>query len=214
MREATVLTRRLWIGAALACLALGAAAQPAGNASSPSGEPPLNSERIEQQFGSYGIEVLHSDASLRISNLYSTHGQERIGRTFAVTEYPRAIDPRIADAHAEIVAGGSIGAVFTRRGWTVSKDHRYYGEVEINSTLADLMRRAVGGGAAVHVYVLGVSRDEDTLTYATIAEVHHPDYLGLTDLPEIYGPPAAPRPGGDPLVQRMLEVLRRVIYAP
>ena len=31
----------------------------------------LNSERIEQHFGSYGIEVLASEAGLRRSNLFS-----------------------------------------------------------------------------------------------------------------------------------------------
>jgi hypothetical protein len=39
---------------------------------SPAGAQILNSERIEQTFGSYGIEVIASEGSLRLSNLYST----------------------------------------------------------------------------------------------------------------------------------------------
>jgi hypothetical protein len=41
----------------------------------------LNSERIEQTFGSYGIDVIASDALLRVSNLYSRHDGEKITRT-------------------------------------------------------------------------------------------------------------------------------------
>jgi hypothetical protein len=45
---------------------------------------------------------------------------------------------------------------------------------------------------AVHVYALGVSRGGVEVDYASIVEVHHPDYLGLADLVELYGPANAP----------------------
>jgi hypothetical protein len=40
---------------------------------------------------------------------------------------------------------------------------------------------------AVHVYRLSVCRDGVCFAYATLSEVHHPDYLGLAELREIYG---------------------------
>ena len=41
----------------------------------------LNSERIEQTFGSYGIDVVFSDSSLRISNLYSMESGAPVTRS-------------------------------------------------------------------------------------------------------------------------------------
>ena len=54
------------------------------NAPSPERRELLNSERIAQRFGSYGIEVLESDGRVRVSNLYSNEQGGRICRTFAV----------------------------------------------------------------------------------------------------------------------------------
>ena len=41
----------------------------------------LNSERVEQRFGNYGIDVLASEAGLRRSSLYSVEKDGRICRT-------------------------------------------------------------------------------------------------------------------------------------
>ena len=41
----------------------------------------LNSERIAQTFGSYGIDVLQADGALRRSNLYSVSDGLRTCRT-------------------------------------------------------------------------------------------------------------------------------------
>jgi hypothetical protein len=40
---------------------------------------------------------------------------------------------------------------------------------------------------AVHIYVLSVAREGEEHEYVTIAEVHHPAYLQLADLHELYG---------------------------
>jgi hypothetical protein len=37
------------------------------------------------------------------------------------------------------------------------------------------------------VYELEVVKDGVRLDYATIAEIHHPDYLGLADIQAVYG---------------------------
>ena len=76
----------------------------------------LNSERIEQEFGSYDLEVLSSTPALRVSKLFSTQDGQEICRTFAVVAYPGEINDSIAAEHAAILDGGSIGATFTAAG--------------------------------------------------------------------------------------------------
>ena len=149
-------------------------------------EPLLNSERIEQTFGSYGIEILESDGSVRVSNLYSLEGDQRICRTFAVVRYPTEIDPLFAAEHELILGGQSIGAVFVQNGWIVNKSHRYFGEVSTTRRAAELMGGVEVPRLAMHIYVLEVVKGGAAFEYATIAEIHHPDYLTLDDLQSIY----------------------------
>ena len=166
----------------------------------------LNSERIEQVFGSYGIEVLASTPTLRVSKLFSTHDEQEICRTFAVVAYPNEIDAAIAAEHAAILDGGSIGATFTASGWRVSKVHRYFGELPSTAKVETLMGGIEPSRLAVHVYTLGVSRGSAEIEYASIVEVHHPDYLDLADLVEIYGRASVP---GDDSVAALVELTTR-----
>jgi hypothetical protein len=152
----------------------------------------LNSERIEQVFGSYGIEVISSTPTLRVSRLFSTHDEREICRTFAVVAYPREIDGAIAAEHSIILGGGSIGATFAAGGWRVSKVHHYFGELPSTAKVEQLMGGIEPSRLAVHVYVLGVSRGGVQIDYASIVELHHPDYLEVADLVELYGPLSAP----------------------
>jgi hypothetical protein len=194
----------------LAALALGggqlAWAQPAPAVDTRTPEL-LNSERIERTFGSYGIEVLESDARTRVANLYSIAGAARVCRTFAVTRYPTAIDPRLAAEHATIVSGGSIGATFAARGWTVLKTHRYFGEIDATPRLAALMGGIDAARLAVHVYALDVAKDGTRLEYATIAEIHHPEYLDLEDIRAIYGGGTTVPPRPDEATRALLELV-------
>jgi Putative metallopeptidase len=170
----------------------------------------LNSERIEQAFGSYGVEVLAAEPTVRVSNLYSGSGAERVCRTFAVVRFPSVVDPRLAGAHARILGGESIGAAFVADGWTVRKTHRYFGELPATARVAKLMGGiAPGTPLAVDIYVLDVSRGEDSIEYASIAELHHPDYLALRDLRALYGAPLASTAPGKRLVDEMLALVRR-----
>jgi len=152
----------------------------------------LNSERIEQVFGSYGLEVLSSTPTLRVSKLFSTQDGREICRTFAVVAYPREIDGAIAAEHSAILAGGSIGATFAAAGWRVAKVHHYFGELPSTAKVEALMGGIEPGRLAVHVYALDVSRGGVKIHYASIVEVHHPDYLDLADLVELYGPVSVP----------------------
>lgn len=149
----------------------------------------LNSERIAAAFGSYGVEVLEQDETVRVSNLFSGKGEERVTRTFAVVRYAPQIDPAVSQEHAAIVAGGSIGAVFAAKGWEVRKTHLHYGDRPATAKLASLMRVAVGAPLAEHFYVLDVVKDGRAIEYAALVEIHHPDYLGLPALAAIYGQP-------------------------
>jgi hypothetical protein len=186
--DARSLSQRLLL-LALLCLGFAAAleAQTAASATEQGARELLNSERIEQRFGSYGIDVLESGRAIRVSNLYSLTGQQKICRTFAVVRYPDRIDPSFAVEHGTILDGGSIGAVFAARGWTVRKSHRHYGNVAASAKLQSLMGGLQSAELALHLYVLEVAKDGVAFDYAVIAEVHHPDYLVLQDLYDIYG---------------------------
>lgn len=179
--------RGLWI---VLTLVSGCQSGPSAS-TSPAEAELLNSERIELTFGSFGIEVLSADAPLRVSNLYSVEGGVRTCRTFAVVVYPERIDPALAEAHALIVSGQAIGETFAANGWSIEKRHRYFGEIaDIQSRprVAGLMGLTATANAAIHVYVFVVSKDGRAIDYATIAEIHHPDYLALREIAAIYGP--------------------------
>lgn len=181
-----VTLRRLRAGLALIGMlaVLSAAAQP-------SSRELLNSERIAQTFGSYGVEVLTSGARTRITNLYSADAGAKTCRTFAVVRFPAVIDAAVATEHATITNGGSIGAVFAANGWRVLKTHLAFRELEATPRLASLMHVAVGTRLAEQAYVLDVTRDGKTVEYAALVEIHHPDYLRRADLERIYGGAAA-----------------------
>ena len=149
-----------------------------------------NSERIRLKFGSYGIEVLESGVRIRVSNLYSIDNGAKSNRTFAVVVYPDVIEPEFSTEHDAIISGQSIGIVFKNHGWAIDKRHQYFGELELASNDPDT--GSVFGGTGkirpvVHVYSLFIKKNGSEFHYASIAEVHHPEYLDLEDLHAIYG---------------------------
>lgn len=149
----------------------------------------LNSERIERQFGSYFIEILSQDSNRRLSNLYSLEDDQKTCRTFAVVEFQKPIPEAIAEEHELIVSGQSLGAVIKRHGWTITKEHRYVGEIDLtspSSEIAQLMKITHPVSLGIHVYDLRVTKGTVNALYARIAEIHHPDYLTKADLSSIY----------------------------
>jgi len=148
----------------------------------------LNSERIEQRYGSYGVEVLRADAGGRISNLYSESNGLRTMRTLAVVRFSQPQDPRLAPAQADILRGASIGATLKRSGWRVSKETQEICHA-VPPGVGDYLAAMHLDGQpelAVHRYRLLVSDGGTPVEYATITEIHHPDYLSLQQLREIY----------------------------
>jgi hypothetical protein len=91
----------------------------------------LNSERIEQRFGSCGIEVLASEAGLRRSGLLSYDGDTATCRTYAVVQFAEQLDERFDKAHSRVLAGDSIGATFKDDGWDIRKHTLYIGTVRL-----------------------------------------------------------------------------------
>ncbi len=149
----------------------------------------LNSKRIEKRFGSYGIDVLASEAGLRRSSLFSLDGDTATCRTYAVVEFVEETDDRYDDAHARILAGDSIGETFKESGWDIQKNTLCVGTIRLPeraTEIGTLMRLTGAHDLAAHVYQLVLVRGETSLEYATIMEVHHPEYLTAGELRDIF----------------------------
>lgn len=177
----------------------------------------LNSERIERRFGSYDIEILEESPELRVSSLNSRDATGPVCRTLAVVRYDsRPRPPGLKMAHRKILAGGSIGATLRASGWTVDKTNRFLGEVTPaaeDSRVAALMRLTGSRSLALHIYDLNAVRDELRIRYATIVEIHHPDYLARNDLAAIYGD-AANTPLSDAELSDLLALARHEMQGP
>ena len=149
----------------------------------------LNSERIERRFGSYGIEVLASEAGLRRSSLFSHDGDTATCRTYAIVQFQDQLDDRYDDEHEQILAGNSIGATFKENGWNIRKNTLFIGTIRLpdsRTEIGELMRLSGAHDLSLHVYQLVLVREDSALEYATIMETHHPEYLSETDLREIF----------------------------
>jgi len=149
----------------------------------------LNSERIEQQFGSYSIDVLASEAGLRRSSLSSVHDSERICRTYALVRFTDEPHSSYSPEHTKVLAGNSLGEVFKSNGWSIHKQTLHIGSFEIAQTASEigqLMHLDERHLLALHVYQLVLGRDDEVFEYATIIETHHPEYLSESDLLDIY----------------------------
>lgn len=149
-----------------------------------------NSERIQIKFGNYSIDIIDNNSYIRVSSLCSTHDGVRIIRTVAVVAYPSVIEKAFRQEHDAIVSGQSIGTLFKNRGWEIEKHHQYFGEIETSNDLFCEAANRDGTQqtrSAIHVYTLVVRKDNTSFEYASIAEVHHPEFLQLEDLALIYG---------------------------
>ena len=149
----------------------------------------LNSERIKMEFGSYGIKVLDENSKVRISNLYSLQDGKKITRTFAVVQYPEAIDSMFLEEHMKIMDGQSIGRVFKEGQWKIEKESFFFGEISPSTDYAEiyqLMGNIAPSKLAIYTYGFNIEKNNRSYRYATISEVYHPDYLTLNDLKKIY----------------------------
>ena len=149
----------------------------------------LNSERIEKRFGSYGVDVLASEAGLRRSSLFSVHDDEHVCRTYAVAQFTDQLVDHYGDEHAKVLAGNSIGAVFKSHEWNIHKQTLHIGSLDLppgNRVISSLMQIGAPRRLALHVYQLLLVKEAQVFEYATILEAHHPDYLVEDDLYSLY----------------------------
>ena len=96
-------------------------------------------------------------------------------------------------------------------GWSVDKRHQYFGRIEWPSTDSnvELIFGDIGDiQPVIHMYCLFVRKDDCEFRYASIAEVHHPQYLDMEDLNSIYGDVVAKEHDGDRDVDSFLEIVR------
>ena len=148
----------------------------------------LNSERIGERFGNCGIDVLEHGPTVRRSSLYSVEDDERVCRSYAVVQFIEQESAEVAEAHQNILTGQSIGATFKAAGWQIRKVTRHVGKapLELDHPVAELMRLEETASLAMHAYRLILEKAGRSLHYATIIEVHHPDYLAERELCDLY----------------------------
>ena len=149
----------------------------------------LNSERIQQRFGNYGIEVLKQGSGVRRSSLYSSDNGMRTCRTYAVVEFvdPSSID--LAAAHEAVMSGQSIGSTFQTAGWQIQKETLFVGNMQLGNpdhSIGILMKLDSAAVLGLHAYRLVLHKGSRVVHYATIIETHHPDYLDEQELRDLY----------------------------
>ena len=136
------------------------------------------------------MDVIQASDDGRVASLYSGTGSDKITRTFAVVKFSGRIRPALASEHARVLSGESLGAVFKSAGWRIEKHNIFVGELEVAekySLLSKLMRLSLPQNLATHVYLFVVRKDKRSYSYATIVELHHPDYLSAENLTDTYG---------------------------
>lgn len=167
----------------------------------------LNSERIKNRFGSYGVEIVDQDGEARRSSLYSVHDGERTCRTYAVVEFVSSSAVDMLETHDKVVSGASIGATLKDDGWEIRKETFYVGKLRTPADkhfIHTLMRLQPDTELSVHAYDLHVEKSSTSVHYATIIEAHHPDYLDESELQELY---EAAREAGADEIQRIRQLV-------
>jgi hypothetical protein len=169
----------------------------------------LNSERIQQQFGSYGIEILQQEDGVRRSSLYSVEDSGHVCRTYAVVEFIDPLEPELATTHAAVIGGSSIGTAFRTAGWLLTKETVYVGSVQLpdpSHEIAELMHLEKAATLGLHAYRLILRKQEQAIHYATIIESHHPDYMTAEDLSQLYADDIV-KPLGPAAIERSISLV-------
>ncbi len=143
----------------------------------------MNSDKIRERFGHYGVELLEQHTRTRLASLYSLSGEQRITRTLALTRFELPTHQAVSEQDAQIRAGDSIGATLRHAGWNVVKNHTTDCQVAAGKRFA-----ALGGTTLnpedqvlVRVYTLSVLKKDLAIDYAIIAEAYHCEHIAPTD---------------------------------
>jgi len=152
----------------------------------------LNSQNIEARYGSYEIDLVEPGPLIRRAVMSSVDKGVRTCRTFALTEFIGRGEPEGSAARERILSGASIGATLLSEGWKLSKQTIHLGSVAVNEPthrLLALMRLQAPQTLALHVYQMHIGRAHPDVEYATIGELHHPDYFTLDALRKTFSAP-------------------------
>mgnify|MGYP001203480652 FL=1 len=149
----------------------------------------LNSERIEQKFGSYGIDIVQSDNQSRVSFLYSLDPDNKNKKnyhTLAIVKFKET--RKVSIIHEKILNGDSIGKSFKKEGWEIDKTNHQMMVISNPDKLLfkSWLPQISDEKLALHFYELNVKTENYHYLYAEILEIHHPKYLGFNDLTEVY----------------------------
>ena len=156
----------------------------------PADNPPLNSQRIENRFGSYGVLILRQTDRDRETCLYSGSPSAPVCRTIALVRFVAEPEPALAETLARVRQGASLGASLVADGWRARKVNRYIGdfplEGDCGAPVARLLRVCGPAPLALHGYELRATRDGLDYAVANLVELHHPAYLDTDDVRTIY----------------------------
>ncbi len=112
-----------------------------------------------------------------------------------------------SEVHSRVIDGASIGATFKAEGWGIRKETVYIGELElpgVSHPIARLMLLDTELQLAAHAYELHIEKASTSLHYATIIELHHPEYLDVAQLREAFPSPDNRKPGTSAHIQQLV----------
>ena len=147
----------------------------------------MNSQRIHKKFGSYGVDVLTANESMRISSLFSVHNDQHVTRTLAVVSFVQPMPKLLRAMHKQIVTGDSIGATYRAHDWMIDKPLVAVDKLPASEDF-DFVYKSMQLNSAqeliMHMYRFRVAQanTDDWIPYATIAEIHSPDYLSKQEV--------------------------------
>ncbi len=158
-----------------------------------SSDPPLNSERIHDRFGSYGVRLLKQAAPWRVSCLFSREATGEICRTLAVVRFAEYVPDALQAPLQQVREGASLGATLADAGFAISKANVSFAVLTRETTayetvlkLFNLPDPSVRPALATHMYDLQATRDGTRVPVARLLEVHHPAYLRPGEPERIY----------------------------
>ena len=139
----------------------------------------MNSDKIRERFGHYGVELLEQSPRTRLASLYSLSDEQRITRTLALTRFELPAHPAVEEQDAQIRSGESIGATLRQAGWTVVKNKTTDCQVTAGRRFALLGGSTLNpeAGVLLRVYSLSVLKGDLAIDYATIAEAYHCEHI-------------------------------------
>ena len=152
-------------------------------------EPILNSERIEEKFGSYGVDIIKKSNEKRISFLFSydkKNSYKKIYHTLAIVSYYDSSN--LGKLQTQIDNGASIGSTLKKDGWNIQKKHIQIGQIRATTSpiLDNWLDSRSKQKLAVHLYKLIIVKKDLVIDYADIIEIHHPKYISPDELKMIY----------------------------